>query len=1178
MSDTVGRITVQAATASQVFPLVTDFPHGRAQKRLVIAHQFGSANAKIEQRFYVGSPATRYTFKSARLIASLRLALRNFWEARQGAAGAFFYDAPNEDQTFTRKTVCFENTPLTFEELSDSICGAGVVFVEIPDPADAPVYSLGATVARFPNNTLTDALLDQVQEIIPLVRIRVLDSDVPDILLSDRRVTIRDSRGGGDPVDYLYLPRLLEVGEPGAGVMITQNIDGSSDDVTFAFGNADRVMVQVANDTQLRWARIELSLYHVGSTMRLDLWAGYITDWQSDASPAFTVRASDILSALTLSSPVGTVARQCWRRLGHDGCAWNPGNDTRDLTHFSSASTSTCDLGYNTPNGCRAHGVQGSFGATFCAPQGVMLRSGSIGLTFPGAIPIIGGLVGTFVGSVEHWYPRTSIIGDTIYGQPLPEIWHHDDGAPQYALPVSCKIAAGRHEDQYYAALGIVGRGPIGAFTTPQMCDSNGDAIKDTFVGSTLDGQPNHGAQFGSDGNLKAGADATLGLRQVLGADPAGAHDYFSLGRVSETGLGWVQYDDGSWMQEIAYAHSAYNEVFAAGIAFCEMRITQVRDAPFTSPGQHTMLAAISRGLTALAWTAPDAPADPIAGCTNPFWVAINTFLRAVGALPLSSDLQENYFDVAAAAACGTIADTSVAKIFGTGNEIQFRFKGSIDSRKPVRDWLQAILNAGCGYYTWSFGKLKVGCRSNASAVSAFTTGNTLFQTVKLTAVHPQFEKLTVQFADQEYGFQSNTVDYLDQDHAARNNRIQNPLGGEFPLSGCSTKSHAGRVATVRAREELGGTTQAEQDAARVATWRSTILALDTEAGMVVSLADADLPGGTGNFRVKEWRLNRDWSIDFTGQSVTASMYDMTTGPKPSDVTPAPIPTEPLRDDGPPPAPAFGVEVNGLASLALEITGIAFDDTKNTHSIRAAKFTVWFTDPTATEYLVGSALGSGDPSVTLASTPSLVAGDYIQIGAELLLCGTPSGAVVPVTRARLGSPAASAIVGATVQKLFPRGLTATFTPGVFDGGDSGDWAIVERIPETKVAAVTGYVTNAYGDSPTANVCTTDNGEHGLPLTAPPPGTTADAVVSVTNENKTLSAGPQIVNVVATSVDCIVTLPAVDSEMQGFDVKVNLSPGSTHVAKVRPHSGDTIQASGDDYVISEPGASVIIEAT
>jgi hypothetical protein len=508
MSDTIGRITVPSTTASQVFPLVTDFPHGRAQKRLVITHTLGAGNAKIEQRFYVGSPATRYTFKSARLNAALRLALRNFWEARQGAAGAFFYDVPNEDgSTFTRKTVCFENQALTFEDLSDSICGAGVVFVEIPDPAAAPVHSLGATVSRFPNDTLADALLDQVQEIIPLVRIRVLDPGVPDILLSDRRVTIRDSRAG-PPVDSVYLPRLLRVGETGGGALVTQSIDGSSDDVTFAFGNADRVMVQVANDTQLRWARVELSLYHVGSTVRLDLWAGYILDWQSDAGPEFIVKASDVLSALTLSSPVSTISRQCWRRLGQDGCPFALGSGAMDTTHFPDANVTAwkedathtpiprnqwCDLGYNTPNGCMAHEMQSTFGATYCAPQGVLLRSGSVGLTFPGVLPIIGGPVGTFVGSVSNWYPRTSIVSDSIYGGTLAEVWHHDDGVARYGLPVTCRIAAGRHEDQFYIALGIVCKGPIGAYTTQGMYDSNDDGVKETFVGSTLDGQPNPG-------------------------------------------------------------------------------------------------------------------------------------------------------------------------------------------------------------------------------------------------------------------------------------------------------------------------------------------------------------------------------------------------------------------------------------------------------------------------------------------------------------------------------------------------------------------------------------------------------------------------------------------------------------------------------------------------------------
>lgn len=880
MSDVLGRITIPSFTASAIFPLRTEFPHGRAQKRLVVVHQFGSANAKIEQRFYVGSPATRYTFHRARLNNSDRSALQTFWDARKGSEGPFLYDVPEENGTFTRKTVYFENTPLTLDDLSDWACSVGLTFVEIPDPTAAPVYTLASTLPRFPDATLASALLDQVQTIVPLVRIRVLDVAVPDILISDRRVTV-----GG----LLYLPRLLDV------PTVSQNIDGSSDDVTFRFGNADRVMVQVANDTQLRWARIELSLFHVGTGIKLDLWAGYLVEWQSDAGPEFSVRASDILSALTLSSPVGIVSRRCWRRYQLDGC---PATGTVDTTHFPAADGTKCDLGYNTANGCMAHDPGGnttrSYGATYCAPQGVLLRSGGLGVVAPFTGIGHGVFFLGMMGVINTWYPRTSLIADTIFGQTLPEIWHHDDGIPQYGLPVMCKMAAGRDEDQFYAALGIVGAGPLGAFTSPQMVDISvpPDGIKETFVGSNLDGAPNHGFQVDSNGNLKAGANATFGIRQVLGTDPAGAHDYFSLGRVSATGAGWfTQASDGSPMDEVAYASSAYNLVFAPGVAFCEMRRVKPNNDPLTSPAQHTMIASVSQGLTGLAWTAPGSRTT-IAGCTNPFWVAVNTYLRAIGILGETGATQELAFDSAAAIAAAAIADLTVTKIIGTGTETQFRFKGVIDGRKPARDWLQAILNSGLGYYTWSFGKLKLGCRINASAAVAFTSGNMLFNSLRLTPVTPKFEKLTVSFNDQEYTFQSNTVDYTDQDHAARNRRAQNPLGAEFPLSGCSTKSQSGRIGAVRAREELGGVTAAEQDAARGATWKSTILSLDTEAGMVGSVTDADLPGGVAKFRVQSWRLNRDYSIDLQGQSVVDSMYDLTSGPKPVDVQPAPVPTE----------------------------------------------------------------------------------------------------------------------------------------------------------------------------------------------------------------------------------------------------------------------------------------------
>jgi hypothetical protein len=35
-------------------------------------------------------------------------------------------------------------------------------------------------------------------------------------------------------------------------------------------------MIQLANDTNLQWARIELSFFHVGTGIKIDIWAGYV--------------------------------------------------------------------------------------------------------------------------------------------------------------------------------------------------------------------------------------------------------------------------------------------------------------------------------------------------------------------------------------------------------------------------------------------------------------------------------------------------------------------------------------------------------------------------------------------------------------------------------------------------------------------------------------------------------------------------------------------------------------------------------------------------------------------------------------------------------------------------------------------------------------------------------------
>ncbi len=64
------------------------------------------------------------------------------------------------------------------------------------------------------------------------------------------------------------------------------------------------------------------------------------------------------------------------------------------------------------------------------------------------------------------------------------------------------------------------------------------------------------------------------------------------------------------------------------------------------------------------------------------------------------------------------------------------------------------------------------------------------------------------------------------------------------------------------------------------------------DPGMVCSIADPEMAGGRGEFRVTGWRLNKDYSIDISGRTTTDSMYTLAAGPKPADVTADPVPTE----------------------------------------------------------------------------------------------------------------------------------------------------------------------------------------------------------------------------------------------------------------------------------------------
>lgn len=806
MSELIGRITIPEPGTSGAFPVTTSYPWSYESAPEVIVHDFTNsvANLKISQRFYAGPRAKRFLVH-CEMNEARRVLLTDFWDARKGAYQAFDYAAPNEDGTHTHYNVRFENESLSIEHLGAALSTSGIWLVEVPNPASAPVYTVSATQTRLTvhDDTLDTALRAQVQEVIPLIKIVVREAGYDPIYLSDRRVTV---------ATLLYQPRLLDWSG------IAQSIGGSSDLAQFIFGNADRVFTALANDTNLSRASIEFSIFHVGTTIKLDLWKGELTDWSCDEGPEFKVSASDGLYELNLPFPIRKVDRRCWKRAG-DGIncdaagacikvflktAGDPGNDCTTLAQTA------------------------RFGGINVKPQGVRIRD----------------------NSNKQMVTATSLVDDSVYGKVLPDVYTDRE------MLVPCLIAAGRDESDFYTGLGIVGRGPIGSYGTSHTEASDDGGIK--FTGHRIDGQPHHG--FGT-------AAPTDGLRTSLGPDPT-TDNFSMLGEGDE---------------------------HAAGTAWIELKRTDIKGIQPTKTTEHSMLAFVTTGLSGYAWTAP-ATRSALAVIANPVWVAVNTLLHALGLFSgATTAQQEAVFDTVSAVASAAVCNASVDRIIPNDgvHETQFTFVGRIAEQKPLRDWLQEILNNCCGYFVNCFGKLKIGLRDDSSVVAAFTEGNIIANSLMLRPIKPAFNWLSAVFGNSEYEWKDDAVTLYDETHGAL-------IGGTVPvynqaqinLVGTCTKSQAARIVTARLREELGGITAAEWKAARQISFRTTILALDVEAGMVCSLTHAAMPSGAGDFRVTGWRLNKDWSIDIEGRTTTDSMYNLTIGDKPADIVADGLPGE----------------------------------------------------------------------------------------------------------------------------------------------------------------------------------------------------------------------------------------------------------------------------------------------
>jgi len=191
----IGPITIPEYAATETFPLDrVDYGYGVEQQPQIITHDFATAHRKVHQRFVLGDGVRRITIGRAGLSDAECVTLLRFWEDLGGAFKPFFFTDP---ATGDQLTVCFADPALRFDALTDGLSSFAVTLAVIP--STVPDYPINSAATRFPSQQLNDGLLDQVQVIVPLVRIAPQGCDP--IYVADRHCKV----GGIE-----YLPRLLD--------------------------------------------------------------------------------------------------------------------------------------------------------------------------------------------------------------------------------------------------------------------------------------------------------------------------------------------------------------------------------------------------------------------------------------------------------------------------------------------------------------------------------------------------------------------------------------------------------------------------------------------------------------------------------------------------------------------------------------------------------------------------------------------------------------------------------------------------------------------------------------------------------------------------------------------------------------------------------------------------------
>jgi hypothetical protein len=448
--------------------------------------------------------------------------------------------------------------------------------------------------------------------------------------------------------------------------------------------------------------------------------------------------------------------------------------------------------------------------------------------------------------------------------------------------------------------------------------------------------------------------------------------------------------------------------------------------------------------------------------------------------------------------------------------------------------------------------------------------------------------RVTFGFQDPTQEYAQSTFSLVDSDDSGRAGR-EVPGSLAVQAEGIASYNHALRYARLGMAKLLRGNPAADTKGTRWWAWKTSLRGCKLRVGHIVTMNDIRRSLSEQQIRLTEIKPGKnfetveltghdhhdDWYLDSHGNAADPQF----TGGGASHV-----------GTGPTVPPTFGVEVYAPDvanpdTVMAEVTGLAFSDTLNTFSITAGTWTFYYVIVANPLTTLAANVGSSDATMTLTDASGVSDGDYIQLGREVVLCGAPSGSVVPITRGALASLTSTASSGDSVWLVQSKVQTVAFPLDFVNSPAFGNWKLLQPLPNTRLVAVGGSVTNSYGESPVGYVALTDNADHGLLLT--PSSGSAQVTFFITNGSSSPSlsgagttGSPFILppeaatfNIVATSQDVFLEL-ASESSMVGVSQIFNLAAGSTHFAWLRVRGGDDLEGASTDYRMSTPGAVTV----